>query len=111
MPHSGQLARYRKNYPDCYRYCYYKLAYISPSLKSHIQPFPITYTDYGKRRREANDIGEDDVGRINRSKKEHKKSFFELSHILFKVPNCSGELCVHGGRGLFPEVVAFNSTV
>lgn len=29
MPHSGQLARYRKNYPDCYRYCYYKLAYIN----------------------------------------------------------------------------------
>lgn len=29
MPHSGQLARYREIYPDCYRYFYYKLAYVN----------------------------------------------------------------------------------
>lgn len=29
MPHSDQLARYKKIYPDCYRYFYYKLAYIN----------------------------------------------------------------------------------
>ena len=29
MPHSGQLARYKEIYPNCYRYFYYKLAYIN----------------------------------------------------------------------------------
>lgn len=29
MPHSGQLTRYRKIYPNCYRYFYYKLAYVN----------------------------------------------------------------------------------
>ena len=29
MPHGNQLARYKEIYPDCYRYLYYKLAYIN----------------------------------------------------------------------------------
>ena len=29
MPHSGQLSRYKEIYPDCYRFFYYKLAYIN----------------------------------------------------------------------------------
>ena len=29
MPHSEQLARYKEIYPDCYRYLYYKLAYVN----------------------------------------------------------------------------------
>lgn len=29
MPHSEQMARYRAIYPDCYRYFYYKLAYMN----------------------------------------------------------------------------------
>jgi hypothetical protein len=44
-------------------------------------------------------------------KKEHKKSSFALCHILFEVPSRAGELGIHSGRYLFPEVVAFHSTV
>ena len=29
MPHSGQLAKYREIYPNCYRYFYYKLDYVN----------------------------------------------------------------------------------
>lgn len=29
MPHNGQLAKYKEIYPDCYRYFYYKLAYVN----------------------------------------------------------------------------------
>ena len=29
MPHSGQLARYKEIYPNCYRFFYYKLGYIN----------------------------------------------------------------------------------
>ena len=49
MPHSDQLARYKKIYPDCYRYFYYKLAYIiiaelnRPQLKIKTSPNWILY--------------------------------------------------------------------
>ena len=36
MPHSGQLARYREIYPDCYRYFYYKLAYVNSQEKQEV---------------------------------------------------------------------------
>ena len=36
MPHNEQLARYREIYPDCYRYFYYKLAYINSQEKKEI---------------------------------------------------------------------------
>jgi hypothetical protein len=36
MPHSGQLARYKEIYPDCYRYFYYKLAYINSQEKKEV---------------------------------------------------------------------------
>ena len=29
MPHSGQLARYKEIYPNCYRYIYYKTGYVT----------------------------------------------------------------------------------
>lgn len=36
MPHSGQLARYREIYPDCYRYFYYKLAYVNSQEEQEV---------------------------------------------------------------------------
>lgn len=36
MPHSGQLARYKEIYPSCYRYFYYKLAYINSQEEKEI---------------------------------------------------------------------------
>ena len=36
MPHSGQLARYKNIYPDCYRYFYYKLAYINSQEEKEV---------------------------------------------------------------------------
>ena len=36
MPHSGQLARYKEMYPDCYRYFYYKLAYVNSQEKQEV---------------------------------------------------------------------------
>lgn len=35
-PHSGQLARYREIYPDCYRYFYYKLAYVNSQEEQEV---------------------------------------------------------------------------
>ena len=36
MPHSRQLARYKEIYPNCYRYFYYKLAYINSQEEKEI---------------------------------------------------------------------------
>ena len=36
MPHSGQLARYKEIYPDCYRYFYYKLAYVNSQEEQEV---------------------------------------------------------------------------
>ena len=36
MPHSGQLARYREIHPDCYRYFYYKLAYVNSQEEQEV---------------------------------------------------------------------------
>lgn len=36
MPHSDQLARYKEIYPNCYRYFYYKLAYINSQEESEV---------------------------------------------------------------------------
>lgn len=36
MPHSGQLARYKEIYPDCYRYFYYKLAYVNSQEEKEV---------------------------------------------------------------------------
>ncbi len=36
MPHSGQLARYREIYPNCYRYFYYKLAYVNSQERKEV---------------------------------------------------------------------------
>ena len=36
MPHSGQLARYREIYPDCYRFFYYKLAYVNSQEEQEV---------------------------------------------------------------------------
>lgn len=36
MPHGGQLARYREIYPDCYRYFYYKLAYVNSQEEQEV---------------------------------------------------------------------------
>ena len=36
MPHSGQLARYKEIYPNCYRYFYYKLAYINSQEEKEV---------------------------------------------------------------------------
>lgn len=36
MLHSGQLARYREIYPDCYRYFYYKLAYVNSQEEQEV---------------------------------------------------------------------------
>ena len=36
MPHSGQLARYREIFPDCYRYFYYKLAYVNSQEEQEV---------------------------------------------------------------------------
>ena len=36
MPHNGQLARYKEIYPNCYRYFYYKLAYINSQEEKEI---------------------------------------------------------------------------
>ena len=36
MMHSGQLARYKKIYPNCYRYFYFKLAYINSQEEKEI---------------------------------------------------------------------------
>lgn len=36
MPHSGQLARYREIYPNCYRYFYYKLAYVNSQEEQEV---------------------------------------------------------------------------
>ena len=35
-PHSGQLARYKEIYPDCYRYFYYKLAYVNSQEEKEV---------------------------------------------------------------------------
>lgn len=36
MPHSGQLARYKEIYPNCYRYFYYKLGYINSQEEKEV---------------------------------------------------------------------------
>lgn len=36
MPHSGQLARYKVMYPYCYRYFYYKLAYVNSQEEQEV---------------------------------------------------------------------------
>lgn len=36
MSHSGQLARYKEIYPNCYRYFYYKLAYINSKEEKEV---------------------------------------------------------------------------
>ena len=36
MPHSGQLARYKEIYPNCYRYFYYKLAYVNSQEEKEV---------------------------------------------------------------------------
>lgn len=36
MPHSNQLALYRKRYPNCYRYFYYKLGYINTQEEQEV---------------------------------------------------------------------------
>jgi hypothetical protein len=36
MPHGEQLARYKKIYPDCYRYVYYKLAYVNSQEEKEV---------------------------------------------------------------------------
>ena len=36
MPHSGQLARYKEIYPNCYRYFYYKLAYVNSQEEQEV---------------------------------------------------------------------------
>lgn len=36
MPHSGQLARYKELYPNCYRYFYYKLAYVNSQEEKEV---------------------------------------------------------------------------
>ncbi len=36
MQHGNQLAEYREKYPNCYRYFYYKLAYINSQEESEI---------------------------------------------------------------------------
>lgn len=36
MPHSGQLARYKEIYPNCYRFFYYKLGYINSQEKKEV---------------------------------------------------------------------------
>ena len=36
MPHSGQLARYKEIYPNCYRFFYYKLGYINSQEQKEI---------------------------------------------------------------------------
>ena len=36
MPHSGQLARYKEIYPNCYRFFYYKLGYINSQEEKEV---------------------------------------------------------------------------
>ena len=36
MPHNRQLARYKEIYPNCYRYFYYKLAYINSQEEKEV---------------------------------------------------------------------------
>lgn len=36
MPHSGQLNRYKTLYPNCYRYFYYKLAYVNSQEEKEV---------------------------------------------------------------------------
>ena len=84
---------------------------ISPSLKIRIYSFAVIDFNPRERWRNTDDCGDGNEKGASRLKKEHKKSFFELSHILFEVPDRAGELGVHSGRHLFPEVVPFHSAV
>lgn len=47
MPHSRQLSRYKKMYPNCYRYFYYKLGYVNSQEEQELSQEQYEIIDAG----------------------------------------------------------------
>lgn len=47
MPHSDQLSRYKKMYPNCYRYFYYKLGYVNSQEEQELSQEQYEIIDAG----------------------------------------------------------------